>query len=76
MPTHEVIDIVSRTVVISSVLHSALPPWDAEPFQAFPGFVRYYKLFIYIVGYVGLNARSTIYKSISTDKIGGVNEKR
>jgi len=76
MGIHEVIDITTRTVMVSSVVHSLLPPWDAEPFQAFPGFVRYYKLVVYLIGYMGLNARSTVYKSISTDKIGGVNEKR
>jgi hypothetical protein len=57
-----------------SVAHSFLPPWDADAFKPFPGFVKYYKVFIYIVGYVAINMRSTVYKSISTQTLGGVNE--
>jgi hypothetical protein len=71
---HAVKDIVFDIVVGSSVLHTVLPPWDAEPLQAFPTFVKYYKLFVYLVGYIGINARSTLYKSISVEKVGGVNE--
>jgi len=51
--------------VVASVLHTFLPPWEA--FSDFPGLQRYYKLFVYLVGYVGLNARSTVWKSLSTN---------
>jgi hypothetical protein len=51
-----------------------LPPWDADAFQPFPSFVKFYKVLIYVVGYVAVNARSTVYPSISTQTPGGVNE--
>ena len=76
MGVHEIKDIVLTVVVVSSVLHTVLPPWDAEPFQAFPGFIKYYKVFVYLTGYVALNARSTVYRSISTEQAGGVNERK
>ena len=59
-------DIAFDVVVGCSVLHSVLPPWDAEPIAQFPTFQKWYKLGIYLTGYVALNARSTVYKSIST----------
>lgn len=62
---HEVKDIAMDVIVSCSVLHTFLPPWDADAFQPFPTFTKYYKVFIYLVGYVGINARSTVYKSIS-----------
>jgi len=51
--------------VVASVLHTFLPPWEA--FGDFPTLQKYYKLFVYCVGYVGLNARSTVWKSLSTN---------
>jgi hypothetical protein len=71
---HKWIDIATRVVFVASILHSVLPPWDAEPFQPFPTFIKFYKVFIYVIGYVAINARSTIYKSISTQTNGGVNQ--
>lgn len=71
---HEWTDIGLRMVAGAAVLHTFLPPWDAEVFQPFPTFQKYYKVFIYLTGYVALHARSTVYKSISTSAIGGVNE--
>lgn len=71
---HEAKDILFDLVVGCSVAHSALPPWDAEPFKPFPTFQKYYKVFIYLLGYIAINARSTIYKQISTQTIGGINE--
>lgn len=62
---HEVKDIVTDVIVGASILHTFLPPWDADPLKPFPRLQEYYRLFIYIVGYVGINARSTVYKSIS-----------
>ena len=51
-------------VTVSSVLHAVLPPW--EGLNDFPTFQKYYKLFIYFIGYFALNARSTLYPSIAT----------
>lgn len=68
MPTqHQMVDIATGTVVVCSLLHSFLPPYD---FLAdFPRAQRYYKAFIYTVGYIGLNARSTVWRSqISMNK--------
>lgn len=48
----------------ASILHTILPPWEA--FNDFPTVQKYYKLLIYIVGYVALNGRSTVYPSVST----------
>ena len=73
MPTHEMIDIGMRVVIVCSIVHTFAPPWDAEALQPFPTLKNYYRLFIYIVGYVALNARSTVYKSISVGNPEGVN---
>ena len=70
---HNWINVVTGIVFVASILHSTLPPWDAEPFQQFPSFVKYYKILIYLIGYIAINARSTIYKSISTQTPGGPN---
>lgn len=51
--------------VAASILHSALPPWDG--YNEFPTFQKYYKAFIYTLGYVGINARSTFHPTISTN---------
>lgn len=61
---HKVFDVVSATCVICSLLHSFLPPWDG--YQDFPRFQKYYKAFIYTVGYIAVNARSAVYPSLST----------
>jgi len=58
--------IYTNVVTISSHAHSLLPPWDAEPFAPFPTFQKYYRVFIYILGYVGASYRSTVYPSLST----------
>jgi hypothetical protein len=51
-------------VTICSAAHTFLPPWEA--FNEFPTLQKYYKLFIYLIGYVALNGRSTVYPSLST----------
>lgn len=51
--------------VTASILHTILPPWEA--FSDFPSLQKYYKLFVYVVGYVAINARSTVWKSISVN---------
>ena len=58
-------------VLVCSLLHTFLPPWDF--LNDFPGAQRYYKLFVYIVGYVALNARSTVYQRISVNNPAGPN---
>lgn len=70
---HAVKDIAFDAVVGCSVLHTFLPPWDADAFIPFPTFQKYYKLLIYVVGYIAISARSTVYKSISTSNPDGVN---
>lgn len=61
---HKIFDIVTGITFICSLLHSLLPPWDG--FADFPRFQKYYKAFVYVIGYMGVNARSTVYKSIAT----------
>jgi len=60
---HQMLDAATETVFVCSILHSLLPPWDA--FGDFPRVQKYYKLFIYIIGYMALSARSTVYSSVS-----------
>ena len=61
---HQMIDIGTEAVVVCSLLHSFLPPWDF--LNDFPRAQKYYKLAVYVIGYVALNGRSTVYRSIST----------
>lgn len=56
-----------------SILHSTLPPWDIEQLKPFPRLQSAYRLFIYVIGYVAINARSTVYKSISIQNPNGHN---
>lgn len=61
------VDIVKMTtegITAASILHTLLPPWEA--FNDFPTVQKYYKLFVYIVGYAALNGRSTVYPTLST----------
>lgn len=53
----------SSAVTICSFLHTTLPPWDC--LSDFPKAQQYYKLLVYVIGYIALNARSTVYKSIA-----------
>jgi hypothetical protein len=70
---HEWKDIGFDIIVGCSIAHSVLPPWDNDALKPFPRLQGGYRLFIYVVGYIGLNARSTIYKSISVNNPDGVN---
>lgn len=54
----------TKVIAGSSVLHSILPPWEA--FGDFPRIQKVYKLFVYLVGYVAINWRSTLWKDLST----------
>jgi hypothetical protein len=56
----------TSAVTICSFLHTTLPPWDF--LAPYPKAQNAYKVFVYIVGYVALNARSTVYKSISVQQ--------
>lgn len=69
---HELRDIGLEIVFICSIMHTFLPPWDF--LNDFPAAQKLYKVFIYLVGYVAINGRSTVYKSISMQTNGGVNE--
>lgn len=63
---HKLFDIATGIVTVASVVHTLLPPWDA--FNDFPRTQKVYKLIVYIVGYLAVNARSTVYPTISTTK--------
>ena len=65
----DLVKLGTEIVTGASILHTLLPPWDA--FNDFPKAQKYYRLFIYIVGYAALNGRSTVYQSISTTKSNG-----
>lgn len=67
--------IATGTSSVASILHSALPPWDADAFKPFPRLQSCYRLFIYFLGYVAINLRSTVYPSISIHNPNGVNAK-
>lgn len=64
MIPHETQDLIFHAIVACSVLHSVLPPWDF--LNDFPNAQKIYKVLIYVIGYVALNGRSTVYRSIST----------
>jgi len=55
--------VYSSIVTCCSFLHSVLPPWDF--LSQFPRTQAVYKVIVYIIGYVALNARSTVYRSIA-----------
>jgi len=60
----DTIKLVTEIVAGASVLHTVLPPWEA--FNDFPTGQKYYKLLVFVIGYVALNGRSTLYSGIST----------
>ena len=62
---------VTVTTFLASVLHTFLPPWDF--LNDFPRAQKYYKVFVYIVGYVAINGRSTVYQHISVNNPAGPN---
>jgi hypothetical protein len=57
----------------ASILHTFLPPWDF--LDDFPTAQKYYKAFVYFVGFVAENARSTVpyNKGISINNPNGFN---
>jgi len=60
----DAVQIAEHVIVGASILHNFLPPWDF--LNDYPQAQKAYKLVIYVVGYVALNARSTLYPSLST----------
>lgn len=68
---HHFFDIATAIVTICSILHTMLPPWEA--LNDFPRAQKYYKLAVYVIGYLALSGRSTLYKSISIQNPAGVN---
>jgi hypothetical protein len=67
-----VIDVITRVVFIASVAHSVMPPWDF--LSDFPTAQKLYKILVYLVGFIAINGRSTVYHSISIATPDGVNE--
>jgi hypothetical protein len=67
-----IIDVVTRIVFFASVGHSCLPPW--EFLNDFPRTQKVYKVLVYIIGFIAINGRSTVYHSISVAEPEGVNE--
>lgn len=78
--TKDWITLGTEVITVSSVLHTVLPPYGWEPtfvsdgLSDFPAaqsvfrsvfHSRWYKLLIYVIGYVAVNARSTLWRSIS-----------
>lgn len=63
MIPHWLYDYAAGAVLICSALYTFLPPW--EFLNDFPQAQKFYKVFVYLVGYVGGGtARSAVYKSI------------
>jgi hypothetical protein len=67
-----VIDVITRVVFIASIAHSVMPPWDF--LSDFPTAQKLYKILVYLVGFIAINGRSTVYHSISIATPDGVNE--
>jgi len=80
LPWHAIKDYAVNTVAICAFLHTMLPPYNWDPefvtvgLKEFPASQkmfhavfdnRYYRLLIYVIGYVALHARSTVWQSIS-----------
>lgn len=64
---HWIYDAVAGLVLVCSVLHTfILPPWDV--LNDFPRAQKVYKVIVYTVGYIAINGRSTVFKSISVSK--------
>lgn len=68
---HDVKDVIEQTVVICSVLHTFLPPWDF--LVDFPRVQKVYKVVIYVIGYVAISGRSAVYRKLSIENSEGVN---
>lgn len=54
----DLISLVEHIVVVSSLLHLVLPPY--ETFDEFPRFKKYYRLVVLIIGNIALNKRQAL----------------
>ena len=63
--------IVAMISFVCSILHTFLPPWDF--LNDFPRAQKYYKVVVYVIGYIAVNARSTVYNKISVNNPAGPN---
>lgn len=85
---HKLIDYATEAIAFCSLLHTILPPWDWKPefitlgLREFPAAQRaffaifnnrWYRVSIYIIGYIALNARSTVWRYISVNNAAGPN---
>ncbi len=64
---------ITAITFVASLLHTFLPPWD---FLAdFPTAQKYYRAFIYFIGYIAVSGRSTVpyNKGISISNPNGFN---
>lgn len=68
---HTVIDFITEISVTCSLLHTFLPPWDF--LVDFPRVQKIYKVFIYLIGYIAISGRSSVYKTLSIKNPEGVN---
>jgi hypothetical protein len=59
-----VVSVHMQVVYVCTILHTFMPPW--EVLNDFPNAQKYYKVAVYVIGYGAGSARSTVYKSIST----------
>lgn len=84
----EVFHVGGEIVAVASLLHTFLPPWDWKPNFVTVGLIefpsaqkmfyavfnnRWYRLLVYTVGFIALNARSTVWRSISVNNPTGPN---
>jgi hypothetical protein len=67
----DIVKLGTEVIAGASILHTLLPPWDF--LNDFPTLQKYYKLVVYVIGYVALNARSTLYQNISVNNPSGPN---
>ena len=68
---HQLFDFGAGIIAGCSILHTFLPPWDF--LNDFPTAQKYYKAFVYMIGYIAVNGRSTVYRQISMQNPQGVN---
>ncbi len=88
MAHHKLIDWATQTIAFCSVLHTVLPPWDWNPdfvklgLREFPTSQklfyalfnnRWYRVLVYIIGFMAINMRSTVWHFISVSNAAGPN---
>lgn len=85
---HKLLLVATSTISVCSFLHTFLPPWDWRPnfvtqglsefpkaqkifFATFNN--RWYRVLIYLIGYIAINGRSSVWKFISVNNPEGPN---